>query len=359
MLHYLLEENLMKRILVIAVLIIAASPIALGQKKKVGMRGGDAPQRSNIYRIEELSAPQIDALNRDKTLFILPIGMLEQHGPHLPIGSDSFWVSYSVAEVSKRVGKSLPDWNVVLMPAINYGEGGANEIGNIQVHPGTYGIRQSTLRSIVADVGGQLAQNKFKWIFVIHGHGAPNHNIAISEACDFISETFKITMLNLQSMANADAAMAAKARQIAARYYSPAELASFGVDIHAGLSETSGVLAIQPRLVNEVYKTLPSRTGKSMEELRRLALSAGWQGYFSSPAKAKGSYGKEDSEAWVEGLSSFIMRAVHGENLFDHPRYPDQLLNDPAIIQINKDEIANEQAFEMKLEQWLQGRKQK
>ncbi|MEO6391784.1 MAG: creatininase family protein [Pyrinomonadaceae bacterium] len=349
----------MKRILVIGVLIIAASSIAFGQKKKVGMRGTDEPKRANIYKIEELTAPQIDALNRDQTIFILPIGMLEQHGPHLPIGSDSFGVSYSVAEVSRRVGKSLTDWTIILMPAINYGEGGANEIGNIQVHPGTYGIRQSTLRSIVADVGGQLAQNKFKWIFVIHGHGAPTHNIAISEACDFVSETFKITMLNLQSMASADAAMAAKAQQIAAKYYSPAELASFGMDIHAGLSETSGVMAIQPKLVNEVYKTLPSRTGTSIEELRQLALTPGWQGYFSSPAKAKGAYGKEDNEAWAEGLSSFIMRAVHGENLFNHPRYPDQLLNDPAIIQINRDAMANEKAFEMKLEDWLKGRKQK
>lgn len=349
----------MKRILVFAVLIIAASAIALGQKNKVGMRGSNVPQRSNIYRIEELTAPQIDALNRDQTLFILPIGMLEQHGPHLPIGSDSFGVSYSVAEISKRLGKPLPGWNIVLMPAINYGEGGANEIGNIQVHPGTYGIRQSTLRSIVADVGGQLAQNRFKWIFVIHGHGAPTHNLAISEACDFISETFKITMLNLMSMGMADEAMAAKARQIAAKYYSPPELASFGVDIHAGLSETSGVLAIQPRLVNEVYKTLPSRPGRSFAELRQIALSSGWQGYFSSPAKAKTAYGKEDNEAWVEGLSSFIVRAVHGESFFNHPRYPDQLLNDPAIIQINKDALANEKAFEMKLEQWLKARKQK
>src|SRR4030095_15944855 len=109
-------------------------------------------------------------------------------------------------------------------------------------HPGAYGVRQSPLRSIVADVGGQLAQNRFKWIFVIHGHGAPTHNLAISEACDFISETFKVTMLNLQSMANADATMAARAGQIAAKHYSPGELASFGIDIHAGLSETSGIL---------------------------------------------------------------------------------------------------------------------
>jgi creatinine amidohydrolase/Fe(II)-dependent formamide hydrolase-like protein len=349
----------MKSALIVVLLLIAASSTALGQQTKADMRGKSEPRRSNIYRIEELTAPQIDAFKRDQTLFILPIGMLEQHGPHLPIGSDTFWVSNGVAEVSKRVGKSLHDWNVVIMPAINYGEGGANEIGNIQVHPGTYGIRQSTLRSIVADIGGQLAQNKFKWIFVIHGHGAPTHNIAISEACDFVSETFKVTMLNLQSMANADAAMAARAQQVAARHYSPAELASFGVDIHAGLSETSAVLAIQPGLVDQVYKRLPNRTGKSLGELREIAKAPGWQGYFSSPAKAKSLYGKEDTEAWVEGLSSFVVRAVKGENFFNHPRYPDQLMKDPAIIQIVKDSLAHEQAFEMKLEQWLNGRKQK
>jgi hypothetical protein len=66
------------------------------------------------------------------------------------------------------------------------------------------------------------------------------------------------------------------------------------------------------------------------------------KGYFSSPAKAKSSYGKEDNEAWVEGLSSFIMRAVRGENLFNHPRYPDQLLKDLAIIQIDKDMLSHE-----------------
>ena len=96
-----------------------------------------------------------------------------------------------------------------------------------------------------------------------------------------------------------------------------------------------------------------------MEELREIARAPGWQGYFSSPAKAKAPYGKEDNESWVEGLASFVVRAVRGENFFNHPRYPDQLANDPAIIQIVKDALAHERAFEMKLEQWLEGRKKK
>lgn len=43
-----------------------------------------------VYKLEELTWNQIDALDRSRTLFILPLGMIEQHGPHLPVGSDTF-----------------------------------------------------------------------------------------------------------------------------------------------------------------------------------------------------------------------------------------------------------------------------
>lgn len=338
----------MNRKLGFVVIVVISVFTVLGQKNN---------PKSNIFKIEALTAYQIDAFDRNKTLFLLPVGMLEQHGPHLPIGSDTYWVDHSVESISKRLSKAYPDWNIVMMPSINYGEGGANEIGNIQVHPGTYGIRQSTLRSIVADVGGQIAQNKFKWVFVVHGHGAPNHNIAISEASDFVSETFKITMLNITSIAMADAKMQENSEKVAAKYYSPVERASFGVDIHAGLSETSGMLGLVPRLVNPLYRTLPGRTGTSFVELRQIALTPGWQGYFSSPAKANAAYGKEDDEVWVDGAADLILRALRGENLFGHPRYPVQLINEPATTQINKDSLEHEKNFERKLEQWLQRRK--
>ena len=83
------------------------------------------------------------------------------------------------------------------MPTINYGSSGANQIGNVAVHPGTYGLRQSTLRALVADVGAQLAQNGFKWIFVLNGHGAPTHHMAVNDACDFVSDVFGATPSNI------------------------------------------------------------------------------------------------------------------------------------------------------------------
>jgi len=162
---------------------------------------------SRIYKLEELTWPQIDAFDRQRTLFILPVGMIEQHGPHLPVGADTIAVTYEANGASKRVSQALPDWNIVMMPAVNYGQSGANRLGDMPIHPGTYAIRQSTLRSLVADLGGQIAENGFKWIFVMNGHGAPTHNIAINEACDFVSEAYRVTMLHLTGLFRADAAI--------------------------------------------------------------------------------------------------------------------------------------------------------
>jgi creatinine amidohydrolase/Fe(II)-dependent formamide hydrolase-like protein len=115
-------------------------------------------------------------------------------------------------------------------------------LGDQPIHPGTYAIRQSTLRSVVADLGAQIAQNGFKWIFVMNGHGAPTHNIAINEACDFVSETFRVTMLHLTGLFRADAAIQSRGEKINAKYFSAGDVASFWMDVHAGIGETSGML---------------------------------------------------------------------------------------------------------------------
>jgi creatinine amidohydrolase/Fe(II)-dependent formamide hydrolase-like protein len=314
-----------------------------------------APQqrgaRSTIYKLDELTATQIAALDRGRTMFILPVGMLEQHGPHLPIGADTLAVVFESDGAARRVARDLAGWSIVMMPAVNYGQSGANRLGDQRYHPGTYSIRQETLRSLIADIGAQLAENGFKWIFVTNGHGAPTHNIALNEACDFVSETHSVTMLHLTALFRADPAIQELGDKIAARHFSPAEIRSFGMDVHAGLNETSGMLALRPDLVRPTYKTLSSQAGASMEELRRIATSPGWQGYLSSPAKATAAYGRALEMWWVNGFADLIVRTVQGENMFKHPRAPDAL---PATIApMLEAELAEEQAFQMKLEEWL------
>ena len=172
---------------------ILTATVGAGQRQATTQPAGSAPG-SRVHKVEELTWRQIDALNRQRTLFILPVGMLEQHGPHLPVGADTIGIMYEANRVSTRVSQALPDWHVVMMPAVNYGHGGANLLGDRPIHPGTYAIRQSTLRSLVADIGARIAENGFKWIFVMNGHGAPTHNIALNEASDFVSETYSVTI---------------------------------------------------------------------------------------------------------------------------------------------------------------------
>ena len=320
---------------------------------------GAARAPTRIVTIGELTWQDIDALDRNRTLFLLTIGMLEEHGPHLPIASDTFGVEYEARGVAERVSQSLPDWNVVVMPTLHYGSSGANQIGGVAIHPGTYGIRQSTLRAVVADIGGQIAQNGFKRIFVMNGHGAPTHHIAVNDACDFVSETFKATMINVSGLFNADPAIQAKGEAIAARHFSAADLSSFGRDVHGGVAETSAVLAVRPDLVRTSYKSLPSYAVGSLSESREAASKPGWPGYFSVPARASASYGRDVEAWWVEGMSDLILQGVRADNLLGRPRWPFPITNDPAYPEVEAAVLQPEREFEVRLETWLRQRKDK
>ena len=314
----------------------------------------DAPPRdaaTRVHRIEELTWPEIDALERAHTLVILPVGMLEQHGPHLPIGADTLAVAYEADAVAEQVSRASPDWNVLVLPPLPYGHSGANLLGDRPIHPGTYGLRQSTLRAVLADIGAQLAQNGFEWIFVLNGHGAPSHGIATDDACDFVSERFGVTMLDASALFRAAPEMQARGARMNAEFFSAEELASIGLDVHAGVAETAGMLAVRPDLVPPSYKTLPSQAGHSLEELRAVATAPGWQGYLSSPALATGEYGAAVEAWWIDGVSELILQAIGGEDLSARPGSTPTL--PPAVAPVIETMLTNEAAFTAELGAWL------
>src|SRR4026207_1149207 len=113
-------------------------------------------------------------------------------------------------------------------------------------------------------------------------------------------------MLHLTGLFRADAAIQSSGEKINAKTFSIADLSSFGMDVHAGVGETSGILALRPDLVRPLYKMLPSRAGASIEELRRIATSPDWQGYLSSPAKATAAYGRAVEMWWLNGFADLI-----------------------------------------------------
>jgi creatinine amidohydrolase/Fe(II)-dependent formamide hydrolase-like protein len=346
------SRNHMKRHRALAALVCCFFSIVESSCARQGSRPGDTTGR-RVLAIADLNWQQIAALDRQKTLFLLTVGMLEEHGPHLPIATDTIGVDYETKGVADSLRQALPDWQVVLMPTINYGSSGVNQVGNVAIHPGTYGVRQSTLRSLVADIGAQIAQNGFKWVFVLNGHGAPTHHMAVNDACDFVSDAFNATMLNVSALFTADPTIQAEGKAIAARHFSAADVESFGRDQHAGVGETSGVLVTRPDLVDPGYRSLPSQRVENRREMIDTASRRGWPGYFSSPARANSAYGREVEGWWIRGMSSLIFEAVRGENMRSRPRWPEQAETDSAYDQILEYALAPERVFELQFQRWL------
>jgi creatinine amidohydrolase len=112
-------------------------------------------------RWEELSVPEIETLDRDRTVLLLPLGSVEQHGRHLPVGTDTMLASAVSAAASKR----LPE-RIAVLPPSWYG------FSPHHMHfPGTVTLRANTLLSVVEDIVGSLVAHGFKRVVLVNGHG--------------------------------------------------------------------------------------------------------------------------------------------------------------------------------------------
>ena len=327
------------RVVVLALLLVSSTGVALV-----------AQARGLVLHLADLNSASLAALDPAHTAFILANGPLEAHGPHLPIGADIYQCEYAASRMAEQLADSLPGWSIVLMPTLWYGVDGANTIPERYDIRGTISLRASTLRAIVADLGSQLADQGFRWVFVVHIHGAAHEHVAMSDAADFARQTRGIGMFNIGSLgffengSSLDSLFRAR--------FSAADRSRIGFDVHAGMWETSAVLAVRPDLVAANLRSLPDVTVRNWEELDQAGRRAPWTGYWSAPALADSLLGRRLLDAWADRWTRYALRAVHGEDLSALPRYPEgQPLN--ANLRQAMRSLRAHRAFEEQLQQWL------
>src|ERR1700723_3042879 len=114
-----------------------------------------------ILQIAELNTNQIRALDRTKTVVLIPGGILEQHGPYLPSFTDGY-VDLAVTQELARAIVARPGWAVVIFPPIPLGFAGANDIGGKWSFPGSYTVRTETLRAVYMDLSSELGEQGFR-----------------------------------------------------------------------------------------------------------------------------------------------------------------------------------------------------
>ena len=122
------------------------------------------------YRYEKLTWPEInDAVDLGK-ICIIPVGSVEQHGPHLPLDVDLVCPT----GIARGAGQALPE-KILVLPVIAYGY-----TGHVMDFPGTINGHYSTFIEHVLDITKSLAYHGFKKILLLNGHGSnmPNLDLA-------------------------------------------------------------------------------------------------------------------------------------------------------------------------------------
>jgi creatinine amidohydrolase len=197
-------------------------------------------------RWDELTASDWSkALQKSDSTCILPIGILEKHGPHVPIGSDLIQVREWAARATKRE-------YAVVFPDYFYGQ-----INEARHQFGSFALAERVVWDLLEATCDEIARNGFKKILIINGHGGN------PELIRYFIQTRLEKQRNYAVYFFEPSADSAYRKQLDALHKSdPAG------DQHAGERETSSLLYLRPDLVK-----MDSASNESGANQRRLNIS--------------------------------------------------------------------------------------
>jgi creatinine amidohydrolase len=257
-----------------------------------------------MFELAKIPFPEVERLaKRQRTLVILPIGVVEQHGAHLPLGMDSFAAEAYAASTAPHLEEA--GYEVVVAPTINYGVARA-----ASDFPGTLSLEPETLRSIVVDIGRSLARHGLNRLVILNGHRDMHHTRALDEARRILVDknTAEILCLGFTS----DPALTeACYREGVKQFYKSPQPDREG---HGGESETAVALYAFPEMVRqEIIPQLEPNFDYDVEGFRNetkdyWSLSGG-RGYFGWPQAATAETGRKLIAVRGKNIASVILKA--------------------------------------------------
>jgi creatinine amidohydrolase len=223
-----------------------------------------------MWDIVDLTREQLASIAPQATL-VLGFGAIEQHGPHLPFGTDFLVVDAVARGAAERAGR---DASVVLAPAIPYGSSEHHlAVG------GAVSITPSAFEAIARDLFASAAETGFRRIFVINGHGGNDQVLRVAAQVASARPGLAIAGGAYWTLAQQEL-----------REIMPLPLLVPG---HAGRFETSLVRALRPDLELDA----PERTEWELEDITPYwiedrGLWTRIDGYSDSPAQGSAEEGR-------------------------------------------------------------------
>ncbi|HEX7705170.1 MAG TPA: creatininase family protein [Thermoanaerobaculia bacterium] len=303
---------------------------------------------AQILELAEMNTRQIAALDRQKTVVLIPGGLMEQHGPYLPANADGYLSDWLTRRLAERLVER-PGWTVVIFPTINIGSGSANVIGNRYTFPGSFDVRNSTLRDVFMDLASSLGEQGFRWIFPIHLHGYPGHNAALDQAGDYFHDIYGGRMIHLMGLMPIFDCCGAQQEKL----LSEAQRKEEGFSVHSGAGEHSMVLFLRPDLVAADLRQAVSQTATDFPGLMRLATSEEWPGYFGAPRHASAALGAAHMQQMADVTAQIANRILDGLDPRELPRYADIMAQVPPIAAVVRGTEQHEDRIARQQREWL------
>jgi creatinine amidohydrolase len=242
---------------------------------------------------EELSAAEFkDGIARSQGTCLLPFGIMEKHGPHLPLGNDLLNVRYVALNAAEQE-------YAIVFPAYYFGQ-----IFEAKHQPGTVAYSRGLQLQLLQETTDEMARNGCKKIIIVNGHGGNNSLLPFFAQSQL--ETPHDYVVYVQNIARAGPG-------------EPKHKSDPATDMHAGESETSMSMVARPDLVHLDRATQES--GADQARLKGLpeGLYTGiwWYARFPNHYAGEGAVasrelGDFEAKSWINAVVQSI-RAVKAD----------------------------------------------
>jgi creatinine amidohydrolase len=244
--------------------------------------------------LEEHTREELRAL-ASNALVILPVGAVEQHGPHLPVGTDRFTVEHIARAAAKEAAGRIP---LLVAPTLPFGSSHHH-----LPFGGTLSLGTETYYRVLADLAESLITSGFRRIFILNGHGGNTELIQLVARDLALKHSAHLAAAPYWTIAW-DALVAEQAH------------AAAGLPGHAGAFETALIMALRPELVREPrpHRDAPADSDPRGLSPYRAELHSAWQqiqGYTDSPDQADARRGERYLAAIVGAVAQALVDFYH------------------------------------------------
>lgn len=253
------------------------------------------PEAPKPRQLAEMTWEEVRDLDRSRTVAVVPVGAVEAHGPHLPLGTDVVIAEAMARAGAMRLGER--DVPALVLPALSYAPAAF-----AADFPGTLPLSRRTLVALVVDLAASLGRHGFRALAIANAHLDPDHLAALHDAVDAAAgeeETVPVVFPDLTRRPWGG--------RLTDEFRSGA--------CHAGRFEGSIVLAERPDLVRDdvaaSLPAVPSSLSRAVREGKRSFAEAGApRAYTGAPAEATAEEGRETIATLGGIVADAVVRAL-------------------------------------------------